>query len=205
MYVPKFYAAAEAESLALLRRYPLGTAVWSGPEGLEATPIPWLLRETTLAAHAPRANPLVKRALAGELEVLVIFQGAQGYISPSWYPSKAITEKMVPTWNYAAVHVHGRLRAIDETDWVRAQLAELTAKHEADEPSPWTLEQAAPGFIEQLQRVLVGLELTITRIEGKAKLSQNREEGDQRAVIATLRQRGELVLAEAMQAAPPTD
>ncbi|MBH9552142.1 FMN-binding negative transcriptional regulator [Inhella gelatinilytica] len=207
MYTPPYTVAAEADSLALLRAHPLGTVAWQGPSGLEATPLPWLLRGTALseglrlAAHAPRANPLVQRALAQPQEVLVIFQGVQGYISPNWYPSKAQFEKMVPTWNYSTVHVHGRLRAIDDPNWVREQLIELTARYEANEPEPWTLEQAAPGFIDQLQRALVGLELTVTRIEGKAKLSQNREEGDQRGAIQALRQRGEHGLAEAMEQA----
>lgn len=204
MYTPAHFAATHADSLALLRAHPLGTATWLGPQGLEATPLPWLLREDgtlRLAAHAPRANPLVKQALAQELDLLIVFMGPQGYISPNWYPSKAQTEKMVPTWNYGTVHVHGRLRAHDDAAWVRAQITELTTRYEAHEPRPWSLEQSPPGFIDQLQRVLVGLELEVTRIEGKFKLSQNREEGDQRGAIETLRARGEVGLAEAMQAA----
>ncbi|MBH9576901.1 FMN-binding negative transcriptional regulator [Inhella proteolytica] len=203
MYIPPHFAApSDAACIELLRTHPLGTLVWQQADALEATPLPWLLRQHAglqLAGHVARANPLLKALAAGPLPVLVIFQGPQGYISPNWYPSKAETERQVPTWNYSTVHAHGHLRAVDEAGWVRELLDELTRQHEAALPKPWRLEDAAPGFIEQLQRVIVGIELQVERLEGKFKLGQDEQARDQQGSAAMLRQRGAHALADAMQ------
>lgn len=203
MDLPKPFAApSDTACLELLRSHPLGTVVWQQAGDLEATPLPWLLRQGSphqLAGHVARANPLVKALADGPLPVLVIFQGPQGYISPNWYPSKAETERQVPTWNYSTVHVHGQLRAIGDPAWLRPLLDELTARHEADQPRPWRLEDAAPGFIEQLQRAIVGVELTVQRLKGKFKLGQDEIEDDRNGSAAALRTRGAHALADAMQ------
>ncbi len=204
MYIPPPHAApSDSACIELLQAHPLGTVVWQQAGGLEATPLPWLLRQGTglqLAGHVARANPLLNALAAGPLPVLVIFQGPQGYISPNWYPSKAETERQVPTWNYSTVHAHGRLRAVHEAGWVRELLDALTREHEAALPQPWRLEDAAPGFIEQLQRVIVGVELQVERLEGKFKLGQDEQLRDQLGSAAMLRERGAHALADAMRA-----
>ncbi len=122
-------------------------------------------------------------------EVLLIFQGPDGYISPNWYPSKHETGREVPTWNYAVVHVHGRLRVIDDATWLRRLLETLTDHHEAGQPQPWKISDAPEDHIETSLRAIVGLEVSIDRIEGKFKLSQNHPARNYAGVIAGLRQR----------------
>ncbi|MFO1253923.1 FMN-binding negative transcriptional regulator [Inhella sp.] len=203
MYIPPLHAApSDSACIELLRAHPLGTVVWQQAGRLEATPLPWLLRQRTglqLAGHLARANPLLKALAAGPLPVLVIFQGPQGYISPNWYPSKPETERVVPTWNYSTVHAHGQLRAVAEPGWVRSLLQELTAHHEAGQPKPWRLDDAAPGFIDALQRAVVGVELAVERLEGKFKHGQDEEPRDQQGSADALRARGQQALADAMQ------
>lgn len=205
MYIPPLYApASDTACTELMRAHPLGTVVWQQAGRLEATPLPWLLRPVAgqalcLAGHVARANPLLRALAQGPLAVLVIFQGPQGYISPSWYPSKPETERVVPTWNYSTVHAHGRLRAVAEPGWLRTLLQELTAHHEAGQPKPWRLDDAAPGFIDALQRVIVGVELEVERLEGKFKHGQDEEPRDQQGSADALRARGEQALADAMQ------
>ena len=192
MYIPSPFRSpcAEAER-QLMREHPLATLVWSDAEGLQATPLPLLLREDgerlVLAAHLPRANPLVQRLQQGEAALLAVFRGPDVYVSPNWLPSKHETHRQVPTWNYATVHAHGLARLIDDPEWVRAQMAELTARHEAGEPKPWSLDDAPPEFTAQLLRVLVGLELRVARLEGKFKLSQNKDARDRTGILTALR------------------
>jgi transcriptional regulator len=133
--------------------------------------------------------------------VLVVFQGPQGYISPNWYPSKHETGREVPTWNYTVVHVHGRLRVVDDAAWVRAQLEALTDHHESGQPQPWKISDAPEDHVEKLLGAIVGIEIAIERIEGKFKLSQNHPARNREGVIAGLRQRngdGDLELATLM-------
>lgn len=194
MYIPKDFAASDAQAQALIRQQVLGNAVWQDAQGLQATPLPWLIAEgepLRLQAHLPRANPLVAALAAGTLPLLVSFQGPSAYVSPNWYPSKAETERMVPTWNYAMVQVHGRLQLRDEPDWVRAQIDALTRQQEATQAQPWQLADAAPGFVDQLLRVLVGIELQVERIEAKFKLGQNRTPRDRAGLFAGLRAAGD--------------
>lgn len=194
MYLPpSFHAPSDAASLELVALNPLASVVWQEGGALQSTPLPWLLGEGAaplagLRAHLPRANALVRAVTdaAGGLPALLIFQGPQAYISPNWYPSKAETERNVPTWNYATVHLHGKLVLHDDAEWVREQLHALTAKHEAAEPRPWRLDDAAPGFIDQLLRVLVGLSFQLERTEAKFKLSQNRAPADFQGVVDAL-------------------
>ncbi|TAM14761.1 MAG: FMN-binding negative transcriptional regulator, partial [Rhodanobacter sp.] len=133
--------------------------------------------------------------------VLVIFRGPHGYVSPNWYPTKHETGREVPTWNYAVVHVHGRLKVIEDATWLRALLERLTDRHEASEPAPWHVGDAPEDHIEKSLRAIVGIEIAIERIEGKFKLSQNHPERNRLGVIAGLRRRdgdGDAELADWM-------
>ncbi len=196
MYIPKHFEAPSTEAVAaLLRSHPLAQVCWQDSDGsLQATPLPWLLVDgepRRLQAHLPRANPLVARLAAGPQPLLVSFQGPSAYISPNWYPSKAETERMVPTWNYATVVVHGRASLHEDPAWVLAQIEALTAQQEATQTKPWRVADAAPGFVPQLLRVLVGVELVVERLEAKFKLGQNRSERDLAGVAAGLQAAGD--------------
>jgi transcriptional regulator len=132
---------------------------------------------------------------------LVIFRGNEGYISPNWYPSKHETHRQVPTWNYEVVHVHGRLTVLDEEQFVRGVVARLTREHEMGEPHPWKMGDSPPDYIDGMLRAVVGIEIEIKRMEGKAKLSQNREARDRLNAAETLRARGQEGLGSAMREA----
>ena len=206
MYQPSSFAPTDTEAMhALMRAAPLATLVVPTATGLQANPLPLQLREDAqgwvLAGHVARANPVWQAAPTGE--VLAVFSGAQGYVSPGWYASKAAHGKVVPTWNYATVHAHGSLRWIDDAEWLRAFLDGLTRTHEAGQAHPWQMSDAPADFTAQLLQAIVGLELRITRLEGKFKLSQNRPAADQQGVLAGLQQNGDAgsaALAEAMRA-----
>lgn len=187
MYLPPFNAETDRTVLhALIRARPLGSWVTQDETGLVANHVPFLLdadrgEHGTLLAHVARANP-VWRGLAGGSESLVIFQGAQGYVTPSWYAAKREHGKVVPTWNYAVVHAHGVARAIDDRDRLRTLVARLTDRHEAPRAEPWRLADAPAGYIDGLLGAIVGIEIPITRLTGKWKLSQNRSLADRRGV-----------------------
>lgn len=190
---------------ALMRRAPLATLVIHTDEGLSANLVPLLLREQqsglVLAGHVARANTM--RALPIHGEVLVLFAGPEGYVSPSAYPSKKDGGEVVPTWNYMAVQARGRLRWIDDDAWLERLLEELTDEHESTRAEPWRVSDAPLAFTRELRQAIVGLEIEVTRLEGKLKLSQNRTRVDREGVIAELRERGDgasLALADAMQA-----
>jgi transcriptional regulator len=187
MYVPAAFAVPEDEAVALLSRVRLGCLVSLGPEGFWATHMPFLHdpERGLLTGHLARAN--LHRSLAGERsEALVVFQGVEAYVSPNWYPSKAVHGRAVPTWNYEAVHVHGEVRWRDDRDWLLDHLRKLTARFEGGRPDPWTLEEAPEGYVERVAAGAVGVELTIGRIEAKRKMSQNLPEADRAGVAAAL-------------------
>lgn len=154
----------------------------------------------TLRGHVARANPVWQQASSGS-EVLVIFRGADGYISPNWYPSKHETHRQVPTWNYEVVHAHGTLTIHDDEKYVRGVVARLTRTHESREPRPWKMKDAAPGYVDSMLQMIVGIEVQIARIVGKAKLSQNRELRDRSNAAEELRKRAHVTLADAMERA----
>jgi transcriptional regulator len=209
MYRPTAFEENRPEVLhALMRAHPLGQLVSHGPDGLDANPVPFELDATVgpnglLRAHVARANPVWQQA--ADTEVLVIFQAADGYISPNWYPSKPEHHRHVPTWNYQVVHAHGVLRVCDDERFVRGLVARLTREHEArsQQPRPWKMGDSAPEFIDGLLKVIVGLEIQITRLVGKYKLGQNREERDRLGAADGLAAQGHSGLAEAMRAANP--
>ncbi len=183
MYIPASFREEDIETLhAQVHTYPLGTLVTHGDGGLQASPLPFLMEANVLRAHMARANPHWK-LLAADAECLVIFTGPDAYVTPDWYPSKAVTHKVVPTWNYAAVHVRGRLRVVDEPGWLAQQIADLTATHEAVRPAPWRPADAPADFIAAQMQAVIGLEIAITQIEGKWKMGQNREAADREGVV----------------------
>jgi len=193
MYRPAHFAAADPAALAaLMAVQPLATLVHRHAGALDADPIPLLYDATPspeapqghLRGHVARANPLWRRA-AGSA-VLAIFHGPQAYVTPSWYPGKAATQRVVPTWNYAVVHAHGRLRAVDDAAWLHALVQRQTDAQEALRAQPWALADAPPDYIAQMLRAIVGIEIALTRLEGKFKLSQNRSEADRQGVRAGL-------------------
>ena len=185
MYQPPHFIETNREVLhALIRGHPLGLLISATPDGPVADPVPMLLdadegEHGRLRAHVARANPHWKIIRDNpEIPVLVVFQGADGYITPSWYETKRETGKVVPTWNYAVVQVRGKARAIEDTDWLGQQIRELTGKHEAGRAEPWAVEDAPERYIEAQLRGIVGIEIDITEIHGKWKVSQNRPEAD---------------------------
>ncbi|GAB1385021.1 FMN-binding negative transcriptional regulator [Melaminivora sp.] len=211
MYLPEHFAETRPEWLhAFIEQHPLGLLCRNGPQGLNADHLPFWLDaasgpQGTLLAHVARANPLWQERGqgAGACPVLVVFRGADGYVSPGWYPSKQQTQRVVPTWNYEAVHVHGLLSVHDELRHVRRVVARLTQRHEAGQPQPWKMGDAPPDYLEQMLQAIVGIEVRITRIEGKRKLSQNRTAADRAGLLAALQQRGQQALAQAVQQASP--
>lgn len=207
MYLPTHFAVTDPEALhALMRAYPLGTLVTHGEGGLDANHLPFEFdagegEHGVLRAHVARNNPLWQAVMDGQ-EVLVIFRAADGYVSPNWYPSKQEHHKQVPTWNYAVVHAHGRIRVRDDARFVRRLLASLTRVHEAVEPKPWKMADAPRDYLEAMVAAVVGIEIEITGLVGKFKLSQNKEGADRQGAIDALQERGQGALAEAMQRRP---
>lgn len=173
----------------LLRSYPLATLITTHPvTGLIVNHLPFeRVGESLLHGHVARGNEL---ADADGAEVQVIFQGPDGYISPNWYPSKHETGREVPTWNYAVVHVYGRMRIVRDKDWLRRLLETLTDRHEAGQSMPWRVSDAPADHIEKMLGAIVGIEIAIERIEGKFKLSQNHPVPNRNGVVQGLRERG---------------
>jgi len=191
MYLPKHFAQTDIAALhALMDAHPLATLVTHGPEGIDANHIPLHLDagagpNGTLRGHVARANPLA-RAAAVDVEILAIFQGPQSYISPTSYATKAEHGKVVPTWNYTAVHAWGRLRLIDDPQWLLAQVHTLTATHEAALQHPWQVSDAPADYIEKMLGAIVGIEIVIDRLVGKWKVSQNQPPANQASLVAAL-------------------
>ena len=200
MYNPPHFREDRLPVLhALIRDHGFAALVTVGPDGLVADHIPMEVHADagplgTLRGHVSRANPLWQRA-APEMEALAIFQGPQTYVTPAWYPTKQDTSKVVPTWNYAVVHAHGPLRAIEDREWLRALVERLTTRHESDRADPWHVTDAPEDFVEGMLKGIVGIEIPIARLEGKWKVSQNRPAADRTGVAAGLRAAGGSVRA----------
>jgi transcriptional regulator len=177
MYIPDHFREDRPDILHdAMQRIGFATLITTG---LEANHLPMLLEGGVLRGHVARANPVWK---AGADEALAIFLGPHAYVSPSWYPGKALTGKAVPTWNYLTVHARGALRWIEDGDWLRAHVRALSDTHEAGRAEPWKIGNAPASYLDGLLRAIVGFELTITRLEGKWKLSQNRDAADRAGV-----------------------
>lgn len=196
MYQPPHFREDRIEvQHDLIRAHPLGLLITAGPGGLLANPLPFLIDPEvsprgTLRVHLARANPQW-RDLAAVEQCLVVFQGPQEYISPSWYPTKRETGKVVPTWNYVTVHAWGRPRVTDDATWLRRQIDDLTGLKEGTQHTPWAVDDAPVQFIASQIKSIVGAEIPIDRIEGKWKVSQNRSEADRAGVVAGLHGKGE--------------
>ena len=188
MYIPSAFRQDDLVQLhGFISAHPLGMLITSGPGGLQASPVPFLLypdegEQGFLRAHVARANPHWKDISACN-DCLLIFQGPNGYVTPSWYPGKAETHRVVPTWNYVAVEVRGTLQVHDDAVWLRRLVEDLTHQQEGKRPVPWSVSDAPDDFIAGQLRAIVGIELQITRIEGKWKMSQNRSAADRQGVI----------------------
>jgi transcriptional regulator len=211
MYLPAYFEETRPEVLhRLIADHPLGALVTVGPNGLDANHLPFEFEPAasphgTLRAHVARANPVWQEA-AGHPETLVIFQGPTAYISPNWYPSKHETHRQVPTYNYMVVHAHGRIAVRDDEAFVRGLVARLTRRMEAGEPAPWKMGDAPADYLSQMLEKIVGIEIEVTRLVGKWKLSQNREARDRLGAAAALAERGggeRNAVAAAMLDAPP--
>jgi len=197
MYLPTHFAEQRPEVLhKLIEDHPLGLLITLNDAGLQANPVPFFLDADPaggpgiLRAHVARANPLW-RETRSDVETLVVFQGAQAYISPNWYPAKAEHGKVVPTWNYVTVQARGTLRAIDDAQWLRAFVSRLTQHHEATQAKPWAVTDAPPDYIDSMLRAIVGIEIVLSSLAGKWKVSQNRGVADRTGVARGLREREE--------------
>ena len=187
---------------ALMRARPFAALVSAGPAGLYASHLPTVLKDEgphgVIECHLARANPHC-RDLGEVGEALMIFQGAEGYITPNWYPSKAQNGKVVPTWNYAVVHAYGRPEVMNDAVWLHRHVTELTAQQENSEAKPWAVSDAPKTYVDAMLRGIVGFRFAIARLEGKWKMSQNRELQDREGVVTglALRDRGDdLAIAE---------
>jgi transcriptional regulator len=193
MYCPAAFREDRPEILrALIRAHPLGLLVTHGAAGFNANLIPFTFVERSdghdlLRAHLARANDQVAE-LRAATSVLVAFQGPQAYVTPSWYATKRQHGRVVPTWNYIAVQVHGRPCVVDDADWLRPQLHALTEQQERGRIEPWSVDDAPAPFVEGLVRAIAGLEIPVERIEGKWKASQNQPAANRIGVVAGLRE-----------------
>lgn len=200
MYLPPHFQEDRPEVLrALIAEFPLAALVTLGPDGLAANHVPLLYDPEpgplgTLRGHLARGNPQW-RSFQEDVEALAIFQGPQAYVSPNWYPTKQETGRVVPTWNYAVVHAYGRLSVYSDPDRLRAFLDDLTAQHEAGQPKPWTPADAPAEYIQGLLQGIVGIDIAITRLEGKWKVSQNQPEANRTGAAAGLEAIGESAMA----------
>jgi len=201
MYIPASNAEHRPGAMFdYMAAHPLATLVTSSGEGMIATHLPLLVDRTrgahgTLAGHIARANPQQRQARDGD-EALVIFSGHDTYITPAFYPSKARDGKVVPTWNYVAVHAYGTLRFVSDPVELRRHLEELTSHHEAPREQPWAVSDAPDDYIARMLGAIVGVEIEITRLEGKWKMSQNRSSEDVDGVIAGLEASGDAAARE---------
>ena len=211
MYLPGSFREQDVGRMhALMRERPLGTLVSHGSSGLFASPVPFLVdaREDglgVLRAHMARANPHWQ-ILAEGGECLVLFHGEQGYVSPAWYPSKAQAGHVVPTWNYVLVEARGKAKVIEGVAWLESQVADLTRCHEGVRSAPWQLGDAPEAYLAMQLKAIVGVEIRVTALTGKWKLSQNRSEPDRNGVLAGLSDPEDAhhhaALAECMAAQP---
>jgi transcriptional regulator len=196
MYDVEAFREERVEVLhALIQAHPLATLVVDTAQGLEANHIPLLIDAEpapfgVLRGHVARANPVWRQFKAGT-EAIAVFQGAQGYITPSWYPSKPRYGKVVPTWNYAVVHAHGPLRIVDDAEWLRQLVTRLTAHQESAREKPWHVTDAPSDYVNSMLKAIVGIEIPVTRLQGKWKMSQNRLPQDRDGVMAGLEESGD--------------
>jgi transcriptional regulator len=205
MYVPAHFDEPARQALhARIVQHPFGTLITHGTSGLDANHLPFELAAGegelgVLRAHVARANPVWQDVANGD-EVLVVFRAGDAYVSPNWYPSKHEFHKQVPTWNYIVVHAHGRITIHDDERYVRGVIGRLTRTHEASQPQPWKMADAPKDYLDTMTKAIVGLEIDITRLVGKSKLSQNKEARDIRGAGEALIASGNPAIGEEMLA-----
>ena len=199
MYLPALTAETDRPTLhALIDTHPLGTWVTQGEGGLTADHVPFLLdrdrgEHGTLVGHVARANPVWRALLqTPTAESMIVFQGAQSYVSPSWYAAKQEHGKVVPTWNYAVVHAHGVARPVEDRAWLLRLVGRLTDTHEAAlrQTAPWQVTDAPADYVDGMLNAIVGIEIPIARLIGKWKVSRNRPAADRQGVATGLGSEG---------------
>lgn len=206
MYLPSHFAETRTDTIRqLIEAFPLGSLVTHGTNGLDANAIPFELahmesQQGLLRGHVARANPVWQEVADGS-EVLVVFRATDAYVSPNWYPSKHETHRLVPTWNYQVVNVHGKIRFIDDEKFLRAVVGRLTKIHEqqAEGERAWRMADAPADYMSAMLAAIVGVEITFDRVVAKSKLSQNREDRDRLQAAEILEGRGQTDLARAMR------
>lgn len=192
MYTPKYHALTDMAAMRThIAEHPLGAWVCTAQSQLMANHIPFVLdvqhgANGRLLGHVSRANP-VWRGLAGGAPSVVMFMGPNAYITPSWYPGKHQHGKVVPTWNYVTVHAHGTARAIEDTEWILDVINRLTDAQESRRDTPWKVSDAPSAYIDQMLRAVVGIEITIERLQGRLKVSQDEDEQDRWGTVEGLR------------------
>jgi len=210
MYLPAHFDEKRLDVLhALVRRHPFGLLVTQTADGPSANGIPFLLDPDgaaglgTLRGHVARANPVWREA-ATDVPSLVVFQGPDAYVSPGWYPTKAEHGKVVPTWNYVMVQARGQLRIRDDPAWLLQLVTRLTERHEAARSAPWAVSDAPADYVQTMLRAIVGIELELTALSGKWKVTQNRAAPDRAGVVTGLEAvGGDAATALAAQVARP--
>lgn len=206
MYLPRAFVEDDVPTLvSIARTAGFGHLTLASSDGLVSTPIPFVIADdgSWVRGHLARPNSMWR---AAPCRALLIVPVSDAYVSPSWYPSKAEHGRAVPTWNYEVVHLHGELVAHDDAMWVAAHVRQLSDTNEAGFEDPWSVDDAPRDYIEQMLRGIVGLELSVDRLEGKRKLGQNRSEADRAGTIAGLEQhagRGAAAIAAAMRSVTP--
>lgn len=201
MYLPEAFAENRPEALhALIRSNPLGAVIVHTDDGFDANHIPFELDieqdgRVILRGHVARKNAMASLSREGT-DALVIFGGPSAYISPNWYPGKQVHHEVVPTYNYAVVHAHGRLVPMDDPRWVRGLVARLTHRMEQSQPAPWKMGDAPAEYLEQMIEKIVGIEIPVDRIIGKWKMSQNRTAEDRLGVVTGLSNTGDPIAAQ---------
>jgi transcriptional regulator len=201
MYIPTQFRETDVPTVhRAIRAAGLATLVTTGPDGILATPLPLLLDPEagpfgTLLGHVARANPQWHRS-ATDADALAMFTGPDAYVTPSWYATKRATGKVVPTWNYVAVHAYGRVEFIEDAEWLLGLVTRLTGKHEGAREKPWAVSDAPVDFIRSQLKGIVGVRLPIARLEGKWKMSQNRNAEDRAGVVEGFGAEGNPVLSD---------
>lgn len=204
MWIPERFVQEHDETLGLLADMGSADLITPHADGLAVTYLPWVFDETigdhgVLRSHLARQNPHWQVLAESEAESLVIVHGPDCYVSPTWYAPD--NPRQVPTWDYVVVHVHGRVTVHEDPDWILAQVTDQAEKFEEGFAEPWTVEAAPADFIAGMCRAIVGIELHVSRIEAKAKLSQNKSPEDVAGVVAGLRSLGDHHTADAIERA----
>jgi transcriptional regulator len=203
MHVPEKFRESRVDVLHdFIETYPLGVLITHNQKGLEANHLPFLLEADkqpygVLQGHISRSNPIWRQTSPGQ-QALVVFKAEDAYISPNWFPSKHESHRQVPTWNYRVVHAHGEVAIHDSKRYVRGLVARLTRIHEASQPKPWKMSDGDKDYIEAMLDAIVGIEIKITRLVGKFKLSQNDEARDIHGAGSALKRQGAKALGQAM-------